>query len=345
MYAVYYLKNLPYIFSEETTHVFKNLIKGLLNLKKSKPFWKRPRNIILIVIAVFFFGISGLAAKVYHDVKNTAEEIYTPMPKEVNNVREESEEATAIDTSSGKPISILLMGVDRRENEQGRADTLMVLTVNPKEKSTQVVSIPRDTRTEIVGHGTVDKINHSYAFGGAAMTINTVQNFLNIPIDYYVETDMDGFVEIIDAIGGIDVNNAFAFSSGGHSFEEGNIHMGGEEALAYVRMRKSDPEGDFGRQKRQQQVVEAIIQKGLSVKSITNYSDILDVISANVETNISFDTMKDIAKNYRDAAQSFVSLTLPGAGQKIDGIYYYVVADQDRLNLSMQLRTHLGLEN
>ncbi len=323
------------------------MTKGLLNVTKSKKFnWKRPRNIILIVIAVFFLGIGGLAAKVYHDVKNTAEEIYTPMPKEVTNIREASgEEVTEIDLESGKPISILLMGIDRRENETGRADTLMVLTVNPKDKSTQVVSIPRDTRTEIVGHGTVDKINHSYAFGGAAMTINTVQNFLNIPIDYYVETDMEGFVDIIDAIGGIDVNNKFAFSYNGHSFAEGNIHMTGEEALAFVRMRKSDPEGDFGRQKRQQQVIEAIIQKGLSVNSLTSYGDILDVISENVETNLSFDAMKAIAKNYKDAATTFETLVVPGTGQKIEGVYYYVVAEQDRLNLSIQLREHLGLKN
>lgn len=96
---------------------------------------------------------------------------------------------------------------------------MIVLTVNPKTNTTKMVSIPRDTRTENVGKGKVDKINHAYVFGGIQMSVDTVENFLNIPIDYYSEVNMDGFKDIAEAVGGVDVNNDLDFT-----YEEG-IHL------------------------------------------------------------------------------------------------------------------------
>lgn len=89
---------------------------------------------------------------------------------------------------------------------------MIVLTVNPNDKSMQMVSIPRDTRTEIIGKGFDDKINHAYAFGGPEMSIATVENFLDIPIDYFVQVNMESFKDIVDAVGGVTVNNKLEFS-------------------------------------------------------------------------------------------------------------------------------------
>ena len=114
-----------------------------------------------------------------------------------------------------------------------------------------MLSIPRDTRTEIVGHGTTDKITHAYAFGREEMTIVTVENLLDIPIDYYVRVNMEGFQDIVDAVGGIQVNNSLDFTNGGHNYAKGLINLNGEQALSFVRMRYDDPNGDFGRQERQ----------------------------------------------------------------------------------------------
>ncbi|GAA3319168.1 hypothetical protein GCM10020331_024960 [Ectobacillus funiculus] len=156
-----------------------------------------------------------------------------------------------------------MLGADERADEVGRSDTLLVITLNPRTKSMKMVSIPRDTYTEIVGKGKSDKINHAYAFGGIDMSVNTVENFLNIPIDYYIEVNMAGFKDIVDAVGGVDVVNDLDFF---HSlviiFAKGPIHLNGEEALVYSRMRKQDPRGDFGRQMRQRQIIKAVIQKG-----------------------------------------------------------------------------------
>ncbi|MFP3489657.1 LCP family protein, partial [Staphylococcus sp. SIMBA_130] len=90
-------------------------------------------------------------------------------------------------------ISILLMGVDERENDQGRSDTMIMITVNPNDNSMMMFNIPRDTRTEIIGRGTVEKMNHAYAYGGVEMAMDTVENFLDVPIDYYFKVNMEAF--------------------------------------------------------------------------------------------------------------------------------------------------------
>src|SRR5690606_4075310 len=171
----------------------------------------------------------------------------------------------AIDINEADPISILLMGVDERSGDAGRTDTLIVVSVNPNTNSMQMLSIPRDTYVELVGRGTQDKINHAYAFGGVDMTIDTVENFLDVPIDYYVKVNMEGLEQIVDALGGIQVESTFAFSYEGSTFEEGTLTLTGEEALRYARMRKGDPKGDFGRQDRQKQVIAGIIDKGANL--------------------------------------------------------------------------------
>ncbi|MCZ4136008.1 hypothetical protein BZG24_29500, partial [Escherichia coli] len=116
-----------------------------------------------------------------------------------------------VDLNSKEPFNALILGVDERPNDSGRSDTIIVLSVNPAKHKALLFNIPRDTRTEIVGHGTEDKINHAYAFGGVDMSIRTIEQFLGIPIHYYMKVDMEGFARIIDLVGGVDVNNPFAF--------------------------------------------------------------------------------------------------------------------------------------
>ncbi|MBL3199286.1 LytR family transcriptional regulator, partial [Klebsiella pneumoniae] len=93
-----------------------------------------------------------------------------------------------------------------------RSDSLMLFTLNPKTKSMKITSIPRDSYTEIVGKGKKDKINHAYAFGGIDMAVKTVENFLNVPVDHYIEVNMAGFKDIVDAVGGVDINNDMDFT-------------------------------------------------------------------------------------------------------------------------------------
>ncbi|MEH7236371.1 polyisoprenyl-teichoic acid--peptidoglycan teichoic acid transferase TagU [Bacillus sp. JJ1562] len=307
--------------------------------KQQKKKISTGKKILISVLSIFIviiLGVGGYAYYLYHSVQKTAVTMHKPIDREKSEKRTEE-----IVFEKREPISVLLMGVDARSGDRGRSDSLIVLTVNPIDKSMKMVSIPRDTRTEIVGKGFQDKINHAYAFGGPEMTINTVENFLDIPIDYFVQVNMESFKDIVDAVGGVTVNNGFEFSSSGYTFNKGQVNLNGDQALAYARMRYEDPRGDFGRQDRQRQIIMAVINKGASFSSLTNSGEILSAIGKNIQTNMTFDEMVDIQKNYKEARHSLEQYMVKGSGTKLDGIYYYIVPENERTSLSSTLKEHL----
>ncbi|MGE6590527.1 MULTISPECIES: LytR family transcriptional regulator [Bacillus] len=307
--------------------------KRVKKMKKKILFW------ILGIIGVLIVGGGVYAYTVYSNVSNTLDAVHKPLDREKSEKRDQK-----VDVSDKKPISILMMGVDQRGEDQGRSDSLMLFTLNPTTKSMKIVSIPRDSYTEIVGKGTKDKINHAYAFGGIDMAVKTVENFLNVPVDHYIEVNMDGFKDIVDAVGGVDVNNDLDFTYEGIHFEKGNIHLDGTKALHYSRMRKLDPRGDFGRQMRQRQVIQGVIKQGASVSSLASYGDVLKAIEKNVKTSLTQDQMFDIQKNYKDCIQNSEEIQIPGDGHKAaDGIWYYYVPDAAKQDLTNKLKAHLEL--
>ncbi|UOY91165.1 LytR family transcriptional regulator [Ectobacillus sp. JY-23] len=290
------------------------------------------------IIGVLLIGAGIYAYNVYSKVSKTLEGVHQPLERESSPKRTEQPSI-----KQAAPISILLMGSDPRGDERGRSDSLILITLNPTLKSMKMVSIPRDTYTEIVGKGIKDKINHAYAFGGVEMSVNTVENFLDVPIDHYIEVNMEGFKDIVNAVGGVDVNNDLTFTQDNHTFAKGPIHLNGDEALAYARMRKQDPRGDFGRQMRQRQVIQAVIKKGANVSSLANYGSILTAIQKNVKTSLTQDQMFEIQQNYREVRNSNEEIQIEGKGQMMNNIWYYVVAEQTRQELSKKLREHLAL--
>ncbi|MDO6633970.1 polyisoprenyl-teichoic acid--peptidoglycan teichoic acid transferase TagU [Bacillus thuringiensis] len=299
-------------------------------MKKKIIFW------ILGIVGVITIGSGIYLYNIYSSATKTLDAVHKPLK------REKGTEDNKV--SQSKPLSILLLGSDATPDEQGRSDSIMVITLNPKNNSMKTVSIPRDTYTEIIGKDKKDKINHAYAFGGADMSVATIENFLNIPINYYIEVDMEGFKDIVDAVDGVTVNNDLEFTLDEHHFSKGTIHLTGNEALAFTRMRKEDPRGDFGRQMRQRQVLQAIIKKGANVSSLAHYGDILNAIQKNVKTNLTQDQMFDIQKNYKDCLKNSEDIQIPGDGHKAaDGIWYYYVPDQVKQDLTSKLKMHLEL--
>ncbi|QIW18634.1 LytR family transcriptional regulator [Bacillus thuringiensis] len=300
-------------------------------MKKKILFW------ILGIIGVLVIAGGVYAYTVYTNVSNALNTVHKPLERDKSDKRDKE-----VDISDNKPISILLMGVDQEDNGTGRSDSLMLFTLNPKTKSMKITSIPRDSYTEIVGKGKKDKINHAYAFGGIDMSVKTVENFLNVPVDHYIEVNMAGFKDIVDAVGGVDVNNDLEFTSRNQHFAKGNIHLNGETALKYTRMRYEDPRGDFGRQMRQRQVIQAVIKKGASVSSLASYGDVLKAIEKNVKTSLTQDQMFDIQKNYKDCMENSEEIQIPGDGHKAaDGIWYYYVPDAAKQDVTNKLRAHL----
>ncbi|KAA9015525.1 polyisoprenyl-teichoic acid--peptidoglycan teichoic acid transferase TagU [Niallia endozanthoxylica] len=294
---------------------------------------------ILFFLFVAFGGV--YAYTVYQSLTTAVDTMHQPIEREKSEKRPEV--ITLTKKEDPDPFSILLLGVDERQGDSGRSDTMIVLTVNPEMNSIKMLSIPRDTRTEIVGRGAADKINHAYAFGREEMSIATVEHLLDIPIDYFVKVNMEGFKEIVDAVGGIQVMNTLDFSEEGQHFSKGQIHLNGEQALPYVRMRKEDPNGDFGRQERQRQVIQGIITKGASFGSLTRFNEIFEALGKNVRTNLTFDEMLDIQKNYKTAASSVEQLQMTGQTEKIGGIYYVIVPDAEIQKVQTELKTHLEM--
>ncbi|WP_368646154.1 LCP family protein [Alkalibacterium putridalgicola] len=314
---------------------------------RNKPTKKKSVVKIVLSVVLFFMLILTLAGgyvawQVWDDLQSTTDEMYEDVEGQEQHVSRETKPVVVDDGED--PFSVLIMGVDQGDfgrDAQGRSDTMMLLTINPNTEKTSIVSIPRDTYTEIIGRGFKDKINHAYAFGGTSMAVNTVQNLLDVPVDYYVSVNMESMQQIIDAVGGITITPPLSFSHSGNSFVEGQpTHMSGSQALSYSRMRYDDPNGDYGRQHRQRQVIESTMNSIASVDSIRNYSAILGTMSNSMKTNMSFDDMVDMFNKYRGAVSNIEQVQLSGTGKMISGVYYEMIPD-DEIN---RVHTHLKSE-
>ncbi|MCH6267001.1 LytR family transcriptional regulator [Neobacillus citreus] len=303
--------------------------------KKKKRTWLKVTGIILLIL---FIAGGAYAYTVYKSFKSAVETMHQPIERKQSEKREKP-----VTLQEKDPFSVLLLGVDERAGDRGRSDSLIVLTVNPTNNSVKMLSIPRDTRTEIIGKGKEDKINHAYAFGGVPMAMDTVENFLDIPIDYYIQINMEGFKDIVDAVGGVTVNNDLDFNYEGVHFTKGELTLNGEKALKYSRMRYDDPRGDFGRQLRQRQIIQAVINEGASVSSLTNFSTIFTALGKNVKTNLTFDQMIDIQKNYKTSAGNIQQIEIKETGTKINNIYYGLVAAEEKQKVQNELKTQLEL--
>lgn len=288
--------------------------------RKSKKLWIM---IPLAIILVLLLGAGGYAYSIYSNAKNTVnDKMHDPVEAIDTN-------ATKIKIKDVEPLNILLLGVDERDNDKGRSDAMMVLSLDPKNKEMQLVSIPRDTRTAIVGKGFDDKINHAYAFGGSDMAVATVENFLNVNLDYYVRMNMEGLEELVNQLGTITVYNDITWSDGTYDFGFGPTEMDGNKTMHFVRMRKQDPDGDFGRTKRQRQVIQGIVNKGASVASVPKINGVIDVLGNNMATNMDFADMKSLLSEYSDTRKKFADYQMKGTGTMIDGIYYLMVPDDE----------------
>ena len=223
-------------------------------------------------------------------------------------------------------INMLIVGCDEIEN-QGRADTIVLLSISPKTKNVLILSIPRDTRVEIPGRG-MNKINHAYAFGGKGLISKTVSSFLDIPINFYVIVDFIKFVNIIDELGGVEINIEkemhYIDKAGGLNI---NLYPGmqildGEKALQYIRFRH-DNLGDLGRIKRQQKLVEALINKMMNLDSVKKIPQILEGLKTYLETDIKLQDAVALANLFKRVSQDkFIIETVQGNPVYINGISY-----------------------
>ena len=201
---------------------------------------------------------------------------------------------------------VLIMGVDRRDGDVGRSDTLMLAAVDEDQGRATLLSIPRDTRVEVGTYG-YDKINHAYAFGGHEMTLAAVEKIVGVPVTHYVLIDTSAFERIVDAVGGVDINVEKRMhyedpwdDNGGLviDLQPGEQHMTGAQAIQYVRYR--DGEGDIGRIARQQHFMRALLAQFLSPQVIPRLAAVVDEVKNAVETDLSTRQLLTLAKRMKD---------------------------------------------
>ena len=239
--------------------------------------------------------------------------------------------APTVTTQQSNAINIMIMGVDRRADDVGRSDTLMVLTYNPADKKASLLSLPRDTRVHIEKND-YDKINHAYAYGGHELTKKTVEAFLNVPVDYYVMIDVHAFEKIIDAVGGVDIDVEKRMyyedpwdDDGGLviNLYPGKQHMDGKTAIQYVRYR--DGEGDIGRITRQQKFIKAFMSQIISPSILPKLPEIIKNISSAIQTDMPIDKMIALMTDLPTVQQNGLNSTMvPGKPAYIEDISYWI---------------------
>lgn len=220
-------------------------------------------------------------------------------------------------------INLLVVGCDEREGEtSARSDVVMVATLRPADKQIAVFSIPRDTYVTIPGRGK-DKLNHSMAYGGIELTQETVEELLGIEIAHSVKINFDGFINVIDALGGVNLEVEKRMYKPLESIDlyPGEQTLMGKDALAYVRWR-GDASGDFGRIERQQKFLAALTDK-LKTMSLKQALGVVGAVMESISTDMSIKDMTTYGYQFLGIdASSVKTYSFTGEGMMIDGISY-----------------------
>lgn len=237
-------------------------------------------------------------------------------------------------------MNILILGIDQLDDEPSRADSIIVMSIHRGLQDISMVSIPRDSRVEIPGSG-LDKINHAMVFGSVDLMRVTVEQLLDVPLHYYVYTNFSGFRDIIDTLGGVevDVERQIIGSDGRPIVEPGLQRLTGGQALTYVRFR-SDAEGDFGRMRRQQQVLKAIGKSMMRPITIIRLPILLEQFAQDVRTDMPLPKFVSLGRTIstQDLAE-INTIQLKGTSTLISGVSY-VILDEDFLHQNVRQYLH-----
>lgn len=304
----------------------------------TKHHYKMPRWMkILIWFLIILVALGGFYE--YHKIHSAANGMFTNGNGKISKKLQK-----------GEPVSVLAMGTDvgalNRGNKGGNTDSMELFTINPKAKTITMTSIPRDILVRVNTDDGPDyvKLNAAYSIGGPKQSVKRVEELLDVPIDYYAVINMGVLEKVVNSVGGVEVNNPFAFDYEGHHFKKGKQHLNGANALKFSRMRYDDPNNDYGRQKRQQQILRNVIQKFKTSGSISAANKILDAVGDGVKTNIPIDDIATLYGNYHGAMDNVKTYHFQGQDATIDGISFQIASPKEINRVSRLIRKQLGLK-
>lgn len=244
-------------------------------------------------------------------------------------------------------LNFVLLGSDSRNPDapgEGRSDTLMVVHLNKAHDKAYIVSFPRDMWVSIPGRGKA-KINAAYEYGGAKLTVSTLENLLDARMDHVVQVDFEGFIALTEGLGGVTVTNEHAFTSHGYDYPKGKITIAGKEAMWFVRERHALPGGDLDRAKNQRKVIQAIVAKGLSPEVIADPAKFTSFLTGvakhvTVDQSLTDEQIRSIAFSLRLEASDIELLQAPLTGfATIQGQSVDVVDQAKLAELGKAIRT------
>lgn len=300
---------------------------------------KKTKLIIYIFLAIFLLLIGYVGYKAFMIISSAHKDMGTSSLRQFEvNPKED-------------PFSVLIAGIDLQDGVW-RPDSLILLTLNPKTKTMKLVNIPRDTYCRIANTNEMTKINHSATAAikrGLDPDKNvreTVQQLLDIPIDSYVRINFWGFIDLVDSLGGVDIDVKHPFSqkmlnSKTAHFHLGKMHVMGQEALAYVRMRYQDVSGDAGRNERQRQVLVNVFNELLTFNGFTKITALSDIVRDNVKHNVEISSIPQLMATYRLCRNNIEGFRIKTSGKKINGTWYEMLSEQERQRVSKLLQQHL----
>lgn len=321
--------------------MWKNLSKG-----------KRWAIYIVSPIIVIGLAIALYAGYLYVKAQQTVNNSFVESGREdeKSNLRE-----TKVNPVEDN-VSVLIIGLDESERRKekyeqdlGRSDALMLATFNKQRNDMKLLSIPRDSRVYIPEVDYFTKINHAHAFGGHEATIEAVEDFLNVPVDYYVTVDFEAFIEIIDSLGGIVFNVPYEIKERDSKEKKDGVHLypglqklDGEQALALARTRKYD--SDIQRGERQQEIIKATVKEMKSFGSVVKLDRFIEAIGDNMTTNLRFNEIRSFLSYGLERNIPISSVKLEGEDlRREDGVIYFEVDEDSRSKVENELRQHLNL--
>lgn len=281
------------------------------------------RKVILITAAVLFVILSlGLIFGYFY-------------LNSLCSISNKKENVKLAEVNKGGIVNILILGTDAGASNQKRTDTIMILHYNPKNKKATLVSIPRDTLVKINGKNS--KINAAYAYGGINMVVDTVQNLMETNINYYVKLDLNGFVKLIDILGGVEmkIEHKMDYDDTAQNlhihFTKGEtVLLNGEKAMEFFRWRENNDgtglaNGDIDRINIQHTFIQKVIQKVKSPAIIPKIPVILSAVSQNVDTNMTGMEILKYAYIFSEIKSSNMNITtLKGTGQYRGNVSYFI---------------------
>lgn len=335
--------------------------------RRARPAARHPRRLIalLVVLGLVVAVIGGVSIYAHSVTQALTGNLYrgaampsvgpassangsaTPGAQASGSAEPSATPSRTAPVDSGQ-LDFVLMGSDSRDASDsgaGRSDTLMLVHLNADRSKAYLISFPRDMWVDIPGHGKA-KINAAYAYGGTALTVQTLQNMLGITVDHLAVMDFAGLIALTDQLGGVTITNDHAFTSHGFSYPTGKITVSGEKALWFVRERHALPRGDFDRAENQRKVVKAIIAKGLSPKVLsdpTRFTAFVGALAANttVDDGLTDDVISGLVLSSRLTPSSIITLQAPvsGTGTSADGQSIDIVDQAQLAELADALRT------